>query len=1501
MLRDTEGVAVTPAFRRALLFVVAALVSVLLVAVPLGQVPMARSYVPAEFEPNSGAEASLTAQLENRVQDGGEVGPGKVIVYDGTVSYSPPSDYQPTAQSDIEDTLRIRFAPSAQTSNWPDPNALSVTLTDANGVPYSGATIKKNWMPSGNNPVGYEINISGIDEPVTIKIEATATLPASLADGATFIGNLDAEMGTTVLPQLTGENPTFVPDNKGIYDCSGTMVFNYEAVTGGWLVDLKFGDAKGKGKVIPDRVPLVDGSENETSKNSIKVTGPDGENLTPKVLGTTEGYAKPVYNRDDSSKPYRTSSIAAMYPNTRWVDSLNWPYDPSTYTGSTWIPAGTKIVIKRHVNYGNCVGPGLSSDGTIARPLAANLAIARPNLTASASDQAVIQAPGEPVVAGCEGIYAYRQTTSGDVGRVMEADLQEAVKSNGANPPIQVTDIGQLGKRTEGAAVSSHPKLEGKHYYFENTKSDTKSPWLNAWKEPYGPTSYLPRLKDQSGVAISGAIDATGKFWTVVVDYGGHGNVHYIDLTDNSPEWKKAGTVSNVVSGSGQPGTTHDIAFQADGSMLLIVYKGGSIGINEISVNGMKRLKSNTNAAVRANLKYSIPTGASSAYGIAVGTDGMIYFSEGSSISAINPANGVVTRKLATWGWAVISDMASCTPIPVEESKFKVQKSVIDPETKQVMPAGTAADNMLKLDDNNRGYVDYVITVSNIGSKYDTHEVIKDSISFPHGFTITGAELDGVALDSALIPNFEIPAAGLQAGEVEQHTLRVYLKAEEDADWLNAGECKTDGPGDPSKGLFNWVRMGGDSDGVDNNDACVPVEPKETAHLKLVKEIVGQNGDVITGTGHEQLFKLVAAGPTSLVGVSGSDDVNKDVYVGKYKLDEIPDPASEVSATYKELEWSCVEGINQTPKTITAEEEVIVESGEDVTCTVQNKRAPLFHTVKVATNQDPDIGNPHVGSKVTLDPDTGAGLLKYTIKVKSDSDFKGHTGPVTERFLMPKGLVWDDSKSAEITYRSNGTGATAEGVPATASKSQVVEGFEIAKSIKNLGPRKEVEFDIVIPVKADLEADEDGNVPFVQNAEDLGTCESLKTSGNTPYVGKYKGAVNSVSLDDENMTYNDAPILDNYACIPVEMPPKWSVKKAVFDTEKSTPSELSWAEAGTTGPAITLEKLDGGELKGTIFYKVTVTNEGKVAAKHPFIEDRLTLPKGFELETFSRLIGQQESAVDWTEATNGPGNGKSYDFKIPEGEDLIKPGKSTSYTYKVIVKAGQTSNINWDLVGTCDTEGAGTPEAGGFFNRVTMEGDSDGDHNNDACVPAYGPGKPITIIKKDGANTELDGAQFVIYPDENGSIGEVPLEGNNPVPDLNGNTDPSTVGSKFETTELEIGKTYWLKETRAPYTTKLGDAGYSLLAEPLKFTMKANGVEVEVGDQTISSDGQTVTVDNNTFEITGLEIVVHDPRIAELPKAGGLGLGWPTVVGLLLIAGGVVGTIQRDRFAKRRT
>ena len=86
---------------------------------------------------------------------------------------------------------------------------------------------------------------------------------------------------------------------------------------------------------------------------------------------------------------------------------------------------------------------------------------------------------------------------------------------------------------------------------------------------------------------------------------------------------------------------------------------------------------------------------------------------------------------------------------------------------------------------------------------------------------------------------------------------------------------------------------------------CTITNNDQTAHLKLVKSVVNDNG----GTATASNWTLSASGPTAL---SGAGVAESDVNAGSYTLSESAGPAGYTAST-----WSCTNGVTVSGGSIT--------------------------------------------------------------------------------------------------------------------------------------------------------------------------------------------------------------------------------------------------------------------------------------------------------------------------------------------------------------------------------------------------------------------------------------------------------------------------------------------------------------------------------------------------------------------------------------------------------
>jgi Prealbumin-like fold domain len=156
---------------------------------------------------------------------------------------------------------------------------------------------------------------------------------------------------------------------------------------------------------------------------------------------------------------------------------------------------------------------------------------------------------------------------------------------------------------------------------------------------------------------------------------------------------------------------------------------------------------------------------------------------------------------------------------------------------------------------------------------------------------------------------------------------------------------------------------------------CTITNNDQTAHLKLVKQVINDNG----GTALAADFTLSASGPTPISGPGGAES---DVNAGSYNLSETN------VAGYSASSWSCVGGSQNNAS-------VTLALGQSATCTITNNDiAPKLHLRKVVIN---DNGGTKTVADFNLNADgSGSNDLTGTSPVDSGAGLKADTWALSE-------------------------------------------------------------------------------------------------------------------------------------------------------------------------------------------------------------------------------------------------------------------------------------------------------------------------------------------------------------------------------------------------------------------------------------------------------------------------------------------------------------------------
>lgn len=333
-----------------------------------------------------------------------------------------------------------------------------------------------------------------------------------------------------------------------------------------------------------------------------------------------------------------------------------------------------------------------------------------------------------------------------------------------------------------------------------------------------------------------------------------------------------------------------------------------------------------------------------------------------------------------------------------------------------------------------------------------------------------------------------------------------------------------------------------------------------------------------------------------------------------------------------------------------------------------------------------------------------------------------------------------------------------------------------------------------------------------------------------------------------------------------------------------------------------------GATNFTVDYKIVATNDGTLAANTGKLTDKPEFAKGLEIQ--SAKIAETQAGLDTASdvtATNGV-------YTLTNGIELA-PNASKEFWIRFTVTRNTAAAGYSEENLACRADSLGIPKPGyGLFNQVYAENgkDWDGTDNNKACGPTVP--HDFVVVKAGTQNTgktfsdpsnqytgpkgvkmyPLSGAEFAIYnanpnTDANATVVKTLTQAN------------ATDGYYWSVNDLELGRVYWLVETKAP-------AGHSLLPRPITFTLDAaqadgTGAKVELGDeventakwakgavQAFSSisgslPGPKGFLVGNTRKAT---LLVKDTEVGHLPVSGSFGI-YPYIgVAVALMGGAMV-------------
>ena len=301
-------------------------------------------------------------------------------------------------------------------------------------------------------------------------------------------------------------------------------------------------------------------------------------------------------------------------------------------------------------------------------------------------------------------------------------------------------------------------------------------------------------------------------------------------------------------------------------------------------------------------------------------------------------------------------------------------------------------------------------------------------------------------------------------------------------------------------------------------------------------------------------------------------------------------------------------------------------------------------------------------------------------------------------------------------------------------------------------------------------------------------------------------------------------------------------------------SDNSWGDENTA------------EIGDTVNYRTTI--KAKPGAKkyilHDVMSEGLTLkPESITVaEPAGVTKGQDANSGDYHVVTTGFSDGCTFEVVFHQSYlDTITKNTDIVVTYSAVVNENAQ-------VSTSDNPNETKLEYGEASNP------------EDKFTP---PSETKTytfkvdVVKTDGDNKVLDGAQFKLYDAKTDGIEIALVKVDDGFYRLAKDGEPgveyiTTVNGQLEIKGFDANTNYYLEETKAP-------DGYNKLAERVEIAVKEDNLEASVS--------------NGTFQSGGVQIV--NKAGDELPGTGGMGTTVIYIVGGVLVAGAAVLLILRSR------